>query len=145
MREGASPSRLQHYKNTRLAGLGPAIASLQGHFNGPDVSTVWNLPLSEPCDELIGSYSINNFPGARSVTGRGGSSFCPVVVEFKLSTVEQRVKKRARVTTGLWDDDDSFSNGSNHSSKYGPPRPDSDYYGMNERYTSIGGGSIGSK
>jgi hypothetical protein len=105
MREGSGDTTHQQYKNTRLAGLGPAIAQINGFFNGKALSTTWDLPLSEPCEKLIGSYSINNFP-AQNGSGRFGSSFSPVVVEFKLSTVEQRVKKQSRVSTGLWEDND---------------------------------------
>jgi len=104
MREGGEGAGYQQYKNTRLAGLGPAIAQVNGYFNGKPLTTTWDLPLSEPCEKLIGSYSINNFPAPKS-SGRFGTRFSPVVVEFKLSTVEQRVKKQSRVSTGLWEDD----------------------------------------
>ena len=104
MREGSAGGvGFQQYKNTRLAGLGPAIAQINGFFNGKPLSTTWDLPLSEPCEKLIGSYSINNFP-AQNGSSRFGTSFSPVVVEFKLSTVEQRVKKQTRVSAGLWEE-----------------------------------------
>jgi len=110
MREGGGADGYQQYKNTRLAGLGPAIAQVNGFFNGKPLCTTWDLPLSEPCEKLIGSYSINNFPATNS-SGRYGTNFCPVVVEFKLSTVEQRVKKQSRVSTGIWQDEDSSDDG----------------------------------
>jgi hypothetical protein len=105
MREGGgSAGYHQQYRNTRLAGLGPAVAQINGHFNGKPLTTTWDLPLIEPCEKLIGNYSINNFP-AEHGSGRFGASFSPVVVEFKLSTVEQRVKKQSRVSSGLWEDE----------------------------------------
>jgi len=41
MREGGGGSGYQQYKNTRLAGLGPAIAQVNGFFNGKPLSTTW--------------------------------------------------------------------------------------------------------
>ena len=86
-------------KQTRLGGLGPAIAQLQNHYNGQDPHTTWDLPLAEPCDEIIGSFSINNMPAPPN---QYNQTFYPVFIEFKLSTVEQRVKKQSRVKRGLW-------------------------------------------
>ena len=104
MKDGGGGEGYKQYRNTRLAGLGPAIAQVNGYFNGQPLTTTWDLPLSEPCEKLIGSYSINNFPAPKG-SGRFGATFSPVVVEFKLSTVEQRVKKQSRVSAGIWEED----------------------------------------
>lgn len=126
MREGGGlgADGYHQYKNTRLAGLGPAIAQVNGYFNGKPLTTTWDLPLSEPCEKLIGSYSINNFPATKKSSGRSyGTSFCPVVVEFKLSTVEQRVKKQSRVSTGIWQEEEPFEDGEFDSENQDNARP----------------------
>ena len=100
------------YKQTRLGGLGPAIAQVNTYFSGQPWSTVWRLPLAEPCEVIVGNYSITNFPTRSNFAGQ---KFYPVVVEFKLKTVEQSVKGEARINTGVWksddesDDSDDFS------------------------------------
>ena len=54
-------------RQTRLDGLGPAIAQVRGN-NPTDTppSIKWTIPLSERCDELIGSYSVSNFPSKKN-------------------------------------------------------------------------------
>jgi hypothetical protein len=104
----ATNGNLVEYKNTRLAGIGPAIAQVQAFCNSNEMYTEWRLPLGERCDEIIGSYSINNFPSG----DRFGPTFSPVLVEFKLSTVEQRVKKEAKVEQGLWLENGESEDGS---------------------------------
>ena len=42
-----------------------------------------------------------------------GQQFFLVLMEFKLSTVEQNVKKEARVNSGLWMDEDDQVTSSN--------------------------------
>ena len=96
-------------RQTRLGGLGPTIAQVKG--NSPTTSTPsikWTIPLSERCDELIGSYSINNFPGDRNEYGQ---TFYPILMEFKLSTVEQNVKKETRINSCVWVDDNDSAQG----------------------------------
>ena len=96
-------------RQTRLGGLGPTIAQVKG--NSPTTSTPsikWTIPLSERCDELIGSYSINNFPGDRNEYGQ---TFSPILMEFKLSTVEQNVKKETRINSCVWVDDNDSAQG----------------------------------
>lgn len=94
-------SEQQYYskRQTRLGGLGPTIAQVKG--NNPNTSPCieWVIPLSERCDELVGSYSINNFPADRN---RFNQTYYPVLMEFKLTTVEQNVKKESRINAGLW-------------------------------------------
>ena len=96
-------------RQTRLGGLGPTIAQVKG--NSPTTITPsikWTIPLSERCDELIGSYSINNFPGDRNEYGQ---TFFPILMEFKLSTVEQNVKKETRINSCVWVDDSVSAQG----------------------------------
>ena len=96
-------------RQTRLGGLGPTIAQVKG--NSPTTITPsikWTIPLSERCDELIGSYSINNFPGDRNEYGQ---TFFPILMEFKLSTVEQNVKKETRINSCVWVDDNDSAQG----------------------------------
>ena len=91
-------------RQTRLGGLGPAIAQVKG--NNPTrtaPSIEWTIPLSERCDELIGSYSVNNFPAEKN---KYNLSFYPVLMELKLSTVEQNVKKESNINSSLWLDED---------------------------------------
>ena len=91
-------------RQTRLGGLGPAIAQVQGHNQVRTPPSIkWTVPLSERCDELIGSYSVNNFPGKKNSYNQ---TFYPVLMEFKLSTVEQNVKKETRINSSLWLDED---------------------------------------
>ena len=121
MREGSSRSTMQSYQNTYLAGMGPAIASVRGANNSgkEQITTEWNIPLDERCDEVIGSYSINNFPAKKN---KHGKTFNPVVMEFKLSTIEQSVKKEATVTQGLWlSDDEEGGNDSGTENTYVDP------------------------
>ena len=92
-------------KQTRLGGLGPTIAQVKGKNPSTPPSIVWNIPLSEGCDELVGSYSISNFPAE---TNEFKQTFSPVLMEFKLSTVEQNVKKESRVNSSLWIDDTNY-------------------------------------
>ena len=108
MRDGDS------YKNarqTRLGGLGPAIAQINTYFHGQPWSTVWRLPLAEPCDEIVGNYAITNFP-VRS--NRANQKFYPVVAQFKLKTIEQTVKREARINTGIWESDSGSDNDDHH-------------------------------
>ena len=96
-------------RQTRLGGLGPTIAQVKG--NSPTTITPsikWTIPLSERCDELIGSYSINNFPGDKNEYGQ---TFFPILMEFKLSTVEQNVKKETRINSCVWVDDNDSAQG----------------------------------
>ena len=54
-------------RQTKLGGLGLAIVQVAGNNNQVRTppSIKWTIPLSERCDDLIGSYSINNFPAKR--------------------------------------------------------------------------------
>ena len=97
-------------RQTRLGGVGPAIAQVLGYSKGQPPSIAWHVPLSERCDAIIGNYSINNFPSSKN---QYGQQFFPVLMEFKLSTVEQNVKKEARVNSGLWMDEDDQVSSSN--------------------------------
>ena len=92
-------------RQTRLSGLGPAIAQVRGtNPTGTPPSIEWTIPLSERCDELIGSYSVNNFPSKKNSYQQ---TFYPVLMEFKLSTVEQNVKKESSINSSLWLDEDT--------------------------------------
>ena len=102
----------ENRRQTRLGGLGPAIAQINSHFQGQTWKTTWRVPLSEKCDEVIGNYSINNFP---TYANEANQFYYPVLVEFKLKTVEQSVKKEAAINFGVWED----FNGTNDSD-YGP-------------------------
>ena len=51
-------------KQTRLGGLGPAIAQVNTYLKGQPWRTTWSLPLSQPCNEIVGNYAITNFPAA---------------------------------------------------------------------------------
>jgi hypothetical protein len=110
----AANCNAETYKSTRLAGLGPAIAQVQAHCNSTEIFTEWRIPLSEKCDAIVGSYSINNFPSGDAY----GPTFSPVLVEFKLSTVEQRVKKEAKIEKGLWLDENIDNEESSHSGNH---------------------------
>ena len=96
----------ENHRQTRLGGIGPAIAQVNTYLNAQSWSTVWRLPLSEPCEAIIGNYSISNFP---TRANRLGQKFYPVIVEFKLKTVEQSVKHEAKINIGVWKEDDSDS------------------------------------
>ena len=86
-------------RQTRLGGLGPAIAQVKGNIpTRTSPSIEWTIPLSERCDELIGSYSVNNFPAEKN---QYNLSFYPVLMELKLSTVEQNVKKESNINSSL--------------------------------------------
>ena len=87
-------------RQTRLGGLGPAIAQISSHFQGQQWFTTWNIPLAKPCDEVVGNYSICNFP---SQPNRHGQHYYPVVIEFKLKTLQQSVRTSQTVNTGVWD------------------------------------------
>ena len=104
-------------RQTRLGGLGPTIAQVKG--NNPTTITPsikWTIPLSERCDELIGSYSINNFPGDKNEYGQ---TFFPILMEFKLSTVEQNVKKETRINSCVWvDENDSAQGGREQATSF---------------------------
>ena len=106
-------------RQTRLGGLGPTIAQVKG--NNPTTITPsikWTIPLSERCDELIGSYSINNFPGDKNEYGQ---TFFPILMEFKLSTVEQNVKKETRINSCVWvDENDSAQGGREQATSFTP-------------------------
>ena len=66
---------------------------------------MWKVPLSQVCDDIIGnSYSITNFLAASNVVGQ---KHYPIVVEFKMKTVEQTVKRHAEVNTTVWADSSS--------------------------------------
>ena len=91
-------------RQTRLGGLSPAIAQVAGNNQVRTPPSIkWTIPLSERCDDLIGSYSINNFPAKKNTYNL---TFHPVLMEFKLSTVEQNVKKETRINSSLWLDED---------------------------------------
>ena len=94
----------ENTKQTRLGGLGPAIAQVNTHFQGQDWFTTWKIPLAEVCDEIVDNYSICNF---RTSANRAGQRFYPVLVEFKLKAIEQSVKKEAKINCGVWLDSDS--------------------------------------
>ena len=49
-------------KQTLLGGLGPAIAQINTFFYGHLWTTLWKVPFAEVCDEIVGNYSITNFP-----------------------------------------------------------------------------------
>ena len=78
-----NPEEYMTKKHIRLGGLGPAIAQVQSVVTNEILYTTWNLPLSEACDEVVGGYSINNFPAAPNAYNQ---SFYPVLIEFKLSS-----------------------------------------------------------
>ena len=103
MQEGG-PTKYENRKQVRLGGLGPAIAEAKTHFLGMPFHTIWRCPLSQVADEIIGSYSITNFPAAANMVGQ---RHYPVLVEFKLKTVEQSVKRTADVNTACWPDEDN--------------------------------------
>ena len=102
-------------KQTRLAGLGPTIAQVKGKNTSLPPTIVWNIPLSERCDKLCGGYSISNFPAPQNDFNQ---TFYPVLIEFKLSTVEQNVQKESRVNSSLWLDDTNDTSYSSTSSTY---------------------------
>ena len=87
-------------RQTRLGGLGPAIAQTSSHLQGQEWFTTWNIPLSKVCDEVVGNYSICNFPAKPN---NHGLYFYPVVIEFKLRTVQQSVKASESVNASVWD------------------------------------------
>ena len=91
----------ENRKQTRLGGLGPTIAQINSFFCNQPWRTAWKIPLSEVCDEIIGGYSICNFPPQHTY-GPTAHQFYPVIVEFKLKTVEQSVKWETKITAGLW-------------------------------------------
>ena len=64
------------------------------------------LPLSDPSESIAGNYSSTNFPAQPDDLGH---KFHPVVVKFKLKSVEQTVNREARINSGVWraDNDDS--------------------------------------
>ena len=100
-------------RQTRLGGLGPVIAQVKGNTpSSPPPSIEWTIPLSERCDELVGSYSINNFPAERN---QYNQTFYPILMEFKLTTVEQNVKKESKINSGLWVDDSTSCTTNNSS------------------------------
>ena len=104
MQEGG-PRMYENRKQVRLGGLGPAIAVANSHFHGQPWYTVWKVPLSQVCDDIIGnSYSITNFPASSNVVGH---KHYPIVVEFKMKTVEQTVKRHAEVNATVWADSSS--------------------------------------
>ena len=118
MKEGSGTQSLRGYdnrKHVRLGGLGPAIAVSNTHFNSQPWSTVWRVPLSQICDEIIGNYSITNFPAPPNQLGQ---RYYPVMVEFKLKTVEQTVKKEAEVNFGVWSDSDMEGDGRNKRARH---------------------------
>ena len=86
-------------RQTRLGGLGPTIAQVKvSDSTRTSPSVKWNIPLSKRCDELIGSYSVNNFPASKNTFNQ---TFYPVLMELKLSTVEQNVKKESSINSSL--------------------------------------------
>ena len=106
MQEGGA-RKYENRKQVRLGGLGPAIAVANTHFRGQPWCMVWKIPLSQVCDEIIGNYSITNFP---TIANMVGQKHYPVVIEFKLKTVEQTVKRHAEVNAGVWQSDDEEEN-----------------------------------
>ena len=99
-------------RQTRLGGLGPAIAKVANHFQGQSWNTKWKVPLVESCDDIVGSYSITNFP---TKTNSHGQKHYPVIMEFLLKLKEQSVKTEKTVNVGIWQDsDDEDSTGSHH-------------------------------
>ena len=89
-------------KQTRLGGLGPAIAQINTYLSGQPWTTLWKLPLNEPCEEIVGNYSITNFPAKANSNGQ---KHYPVLVEFKMKTVEQSVKQEDTINATCWDSD----------------------------------------
>ena len=116
MQEGGA-RKYENRKQVRLGGLGPAIAVANTHFRGQPWCMVWKIPLSQVCDEIIGNYSITNFPANPNMAGQ---KHYPVVIEFKLKTNEQTVKRHAEVNAGVWQSDDEEEN---HSSKRARSEP----------------------
>ena len=110
-----SENEYKSKKQTRLAGLGPTIAQVKGKNTNLPPTIVWNIPLSERCDKICGSYSISNFPATRNEFNQ---TFHPVLIEFKLLTVEQNVQKESRVNSSLWLDDTNVSSQSSTSGAY---------------------------
>ena len=96
----------ENRKQTRLGGLGPTIAQANSHFRGQPWTTVWRVPLVAPCDEIIGNYSITNFP---TYMNEASQKHYPVLIEFKLKTIEQSVKKEAAINYGVWDESSGSS------------------------------------
>ena len=94
-------SLYENQRQTRLGGLGPVIAQINTHFANLPWTTVWRVPLKEACDEIVGGYSITNFP-PEHMHPASTPQFYPVIVEFKLKTVEQSVKKEAEINCALW-------------------------------------------
>ena len=109
----------ENTRQTRLGGLGPAIAQVNTYLHGQPWTTVWHLPLSERCDEIVGNYAISNFPVRSNAAGH---KFYPVVVEFKLKTVEQTVKREAKINAGVWADSDSDSDSLDELAFLSPPK-----------------------
>ena len=91
----------------RLTGLGAAIADMQQYLNNQVPAIKLQIPLTERCEEVVGNYSICNFP---SPMNEHGQRYYPVFVEFKLLLSTQKVKKTTAVASCVWLDDDDVQN-----------------------------------
>ena len=95
-------STYKNMKQMQLGGLGSAIAQINMYLSGQPWTTLWKLPLSEPCEEIVGNYSFTNFPAKPN---SNGMKHFPVLVKFKMKTAEQSVKQEATINASCWESD----------------------------------------
>ena len=67
-----------------------------------------------PCDELVGNFSITNFPSEANTMSH--HKYYPLPCEFKLRAVEQSITQYMCINTGVWFSDDSEGFDYNESS-----------------------------
>ena len=90
-----------NHKQKQHGDLGPAITQANSHFCGQLWTTVWRVPLVEICDKIVGNYSITNFPAC---INEASQKHYPIIIEFKLKTIEQSVKQEVDINYQVWDD-----------------------------------------
>ena len=103
----------QSDQSTRTAALGPAIAELRKAYAPTSPYIEWEIPLSESCSEVIGNFSISNFPVQPPSEG---CYFYPIIVEFKLKLEDQSVDHTAKIKSSIWG-----SNGANKKARLDDP------------------------
>ena len=98
-------------KFSRLAGLGTAVEDLKNFAGHNSVCALKAIPLAHECSDVIGNYSITNFP-VRS--NSENQKYYPVIVEFKLKLVNQSVDRKHYIKSSVRKDIDSNTS---HSAK----------------------------
>jgi len=90
-------------RNSKCAGLGPAIAEAHTYFGTKKISAEISIPLEKSCSTIIGDHHISSFPSDKNAYG---ARFPVVMVHFLLKCENQKVKRKAAPVHSVWQNDD---------------------------------------